>query len=84
MAFRLRVETLFAEIGDDTAANDIDFVCTDAASTVRYGNSPAPWGSWGDWSKPCANGIRGINARVEPPQGSGDDTALNDVRFICA
>uniref|UniRef100_A0A8C2J8W6 Vitelline membrane outer layer 1 homolog a n=1 Tax=Cyprinus carpio TaxID=7962 RepID=A0A8C2J8W6_CYPCA len=80
-AFQLRVESsqLF---GDDTAANNIMFRCT---QEYLYGDGTL-WGKWGDWSQMCrGTGICGIKTRIEEPQGSGDDTALNDVRiFNCS
>uniref|UniRef100_A0A8C1V5U3 Vitelline membrane outer layer 1 homolog a n=1 Tax=Cyprinus carpio TaxID=7962 RepID=A0A8C1V5U3_CYPCA len=78
-AFQLRVESsqLF---GDDTAANNIMFRCT---QEYLYGDGTL-WGKWGDWSQMCrGTGICGIKTRIEEPQGSGDDTALNDVRMFC-
>uniref|UniRef100_A0A8C1N6K5 Vitelline membrane outer layer 1 homolog a n=1 Tax=Cyprinus carpio TaxID=7962 RepID=A0A8C1N6K5_CYPCA len=78
-AFQLRVESsqLF---GDDTAANNIMFRCT---QEYLYGDGTL-WGKWGDWTQMCrGTGICGIKTRIEEPQGSGDDTALNDVRMFC-
>ncbi|XP_059381393.1 vitelline membrane outer layer protein 1-like [Carassius carassius] len=78
-AFQLRVESsqLF---GDDTAANNIMFRCT---QEYLYGDGTL-WGKWGDWSQMCrGKGICGIKTRIEKPQGSGDDTALNDVLMFC-
>ena len=43
-----------------------------------------PWGSWGTWSDTCdVVGICGIETRVDLERGSGDETALNDVRMYC-
>lgn len=79
--FQLQVEPrLFAD-GDDTAANDINFRCN---TTVLLGDSHTTLGDWGDWSGSCAIGIRALRTKIEPHQGSGDDTALNDVEFDCS
>ncbi|XP_066502469.1 vitelline membrane outer layer protein 1-like [Hoplias malabaricus] len=80
MNFQLRVEGHQGD-GDDTAANNIKFQCSDNSELVGDGTS---WGTWGGWSKWCTGrGICGIQTKVEGPQGSGDDTSLNDVRFFC-
>ncbi|XP_077116863.1 vitelline membrane outer layer protein 1-like [Ranitomeya variabilis] len=65
---------------DDTAANNVMFQCTDYEIMLGAGHS---WGDYGRWSGKCMDGICGMKAKVERPQGSGDDTALNDVQFIC-
>ncbi|KAL1253499.1 hypothetical protein QQF64_018192 [Cirrhinus molitorella] len=79
-AFQLRVET-HQGLGDDTAANNIRFKCSQGSFLLGDGTH---WGDWGDWSETCrGKGICGIKARVEAPQGIGDDTALNDVRMYC-
>ncbi|XP_073510622.1 vitelline membrane outer layer protein 1-like isoform X2 [Phyllobates terribilis] len=65
---------------DDTAANNLMFQCSDYEIILGAGHS---WGDYGRWSGKCMDGICGMKAKVERPQGSGDDTALNDVQFIC-
>ena len=44
-------------------------------------------GGWGNWSDPqfCDPGwyICGLEQRVEPRQGDGDDTAMNAIAFYC-
>ncbi|KAF7781636.1 hypothetical protein PRUB_b0927 [Pseudoalteromonas rubra] len=43
------------------------------------------WGGWGNVVTCAANNyVYGYRMRSEPPQGSGDDTALNDVELYCA
>ena len=67
--------------GDDTAANNIKFRCT--SNPILEGDGTG-WGEYGGWSKECRNGgICGIETKMEKRQGKGDDTALNDVRFLC-
>ncbi|XP_036444588.1 vitelline membrane outer layer protein 1-like [Colossoma macropomum] len=80
VAFQLRVEPKQG-FGDDSAANNIRFRCS--GGDVWEGDGMG-WGSWGSWSPTCAGrGICGIETKVEAPQGPGDDTSLNDVRFYC-
>ncbi|XP_072517805.1 vitelline membrane outer layer protein 1 homolog [Salminus brasiliensis] len=80
MSFQLRVEPPKG-IRDDTTANNIMFQCSGGEELVGGGPN---WGSWGGWSKWCrGTGICGILTKVEKPQGSGDDTSLNDVIFLC-
>ncbi|XP_043090323.1 vitelline membrane outer layer protein 1-like [Puntigrus tetrazona] len=67
--------------GDNKAANNIAFVCSGGAVLIGSGTN---WGEYGAWSKTCeGKGICGIKTRIEEPQGSGDDTALNDVTMFC-
>ncbi|XP_068130028.1 vitelline membrane outer layer protein 1-like isoform X2 [Hyperolius riggenbachi] len=77
--FSLKVEQPIVD-GDDTAANNIMFQCSDYTMLRGYGEH---WGTFGSWSNVCRRGICGIKTRVEGPQGNGDDTALNDVQFRC-
>ncbi|XP_053319895.1 vitelline membrane outer layer protein 1-like [Spea bombifrons] len=78
-SFSLKVEAPQGS-GDDTAVNNIQFRCSN--NNVLEG-SGLPWGTYGPWSRSCQTGICGIRTKVEPPQGDGDDTALNDVEFYC-
>ncbi|XP_067322399.1 vitelline membrane outer layer protein 1-like [Anolis sagrei] len=79
--FKLRVSKpkLF---GDDTAANNIMFRCTNG--NVLHGDG-YNWGEEGRWSPPCRKGICGLQTKVHQPGslGSMDITGLNDVRFFC-
>ncbi|XDV33488.1 hypothetical protein PO909_003885 [Leuciscus waleckii] len=79
-AFQLKVEPSQGS-GDDTAANILNFKCSGGEVLQGHGSN---WGTLGDWSPTCeGKGICGIQTRVEPSQGDGDDTALNDVRMFC-
>uniref|UniRef100_A0A8C5R3P2 Vitelline membrane outer layer protein 1 n=1 Tax=Leptobrachium leishanense TaxID=445787 RepID=A0A8C5R3P2_9ANUR len=79
LIFTLNVEAPQGS-GDDTAVNNIKFMCSDGRYLEGNGFS---WGSYGDWSRSCSYGICGILTKVEGKQGDGDDTALNDVQFLC-
>jgi hypothetical protein len=81
--FRLKVEGSQGSSGDDTSANAINFRCNNTGSTVEYAASNSgAWGSWGSWRTYSNAAICGLRERIESPQGTGDDTALNDVEFI--
>ncbi|KAM4631530.1 vitelline membrane outer layer protein 1 homolog [Discoglossus pictus] len=78
-SFTLKVERPM-KIGDNTAANNIKFRCSNGS--ILEGNG-TKWGEYDSWSEPCVYGICGIQTKVEPPRGIKDDTSLNDVRFMC-
>ncbi|XP_028845201.1 vitelline membrane outer layer protein 1-like [Denticeps clupeoides] len=79
-AFQLRVEEPQGH-ADDTSLNNIRFLCGDGAALEGHGLTR---GSWGPWSPTCVSGgICGLWTRVESWQIKGDDTALNDVKFVC-
>lgn len=82
--FRLNVEPHID--GDDTAANNVEFACTNGPN-IRNTN-PLPndgFGRWGSMSMcPADYVIDGIKVKFErrlPP--GGDDTALNDIAVRC-
>jgi hypothetical protein len=83
--FRLRVEPpQGGGDNDDTAANDVEFVC-DNGTSLRVSMPLGRWGIFGDFAY-CLNGasIDGIRSNVEPHVVDGDDTALNDIRLRCS
>jgi hypothetical protein len=72
---------------DDTALNAVYLYCYDRAGNLVDGFQPHQ-GHWGDWGQP-ANCPKGTYAtafmlKVEPPQGKGDDTGANSVKFNCS
>jgi len=73
--------------GDDTAANGLRLDCYTRAGTYTGSvtSSQQKWGSWrGTALCPTfSNPIAGQQIKVEAPQGSGDDTALNTVAVYC-
>ncbi|XP_061485583.1 vitelline membrane outer layer protein 1-like [Rhineura floridana] len=81
ISFSLRVQAEQGLLFDDKGGDNIRFACEHGAVLTGHSND---WGTFGPWSPPCPQGaICGIQTKVEPPQGQGDDTALNDVRFYC-
>ncbi|XP_068130018.1 vitelline membrane outer layer protein 1-like [Hyperolius riggenbachi] len=79
LSFSMQVEPHRKGI-DDTAANNFMFLCSDYSVLLGPGLS---WGHYGRWSGLCLNGVCGIKTKVEQPQGTGDDTGLNDVQLAC-
>lgn len=77
VAFSLRVEAPVTP-GDNTAANNVRFRCSDSTELQGPGLS---WGDFGNWSEPCPKGVCGLQTKIERPRGLRDDTAVNDGRL---
>ena len=60
--------------------------CTDfygSGTQSRVGDG-SPWGDWMSVQYcPTDSYVCGVNARVEDPIGSGDDTSVNELEFFC-
>ncbi len=86
-SFRQRVESLQGANADDTALNAIDLWCRDSSNnwTERLNTWNGAWGDWSAWSS-CPNGafVTRANLKIEPHQGTNDDTSANGARFTCS
>ncbi|XP_060556068.1 vitelline membrane outer layer protein 1-like [Ruditapes philippinarum] len=77
--------------GDDTALNAIKLICTDKSGHPTGNGITSGQGSFGDWGKTetcnqpyhSANFLTAFTLQVEKPQGGGDDTSANFVKFYC-
>jgi hypothetical protein len=86
VGYRMRVEPSQGG-GDDTALNSVQILCRNPVTLATEWISSYD-GIWGNWhsSATCSGlgkHLTGARMRIEPPQGSGDDTAANDVQFSC-
>ena len=79
VAFSLRVEAPVT-FGDNTAANNVRFLCSDGTELQGPGLT---WGDFGNWSELCPKGVCGLQTKIQQPQGLLDDTAINDALFFC-
>ncbi|XP_062612641.1 vitelline membrane outer layer protein 1 homolog [Saccostrea cucullata] len=75
--------------GDDTSLNRVAISCRDAVSLEETSEvTPHPhmkaFGSWGSKTS-CHEGdfLTSFALQVEKPQGKGDDTAANFLKFTC-
>ncbi|CAF5003965.1 unnamed protein product [Rotaria sp. Silwood1] len=91
IGFRLKVEADAAR-ADDTAMNAMELVCANTKKE-KYEfikEIEGHWGNWGSYSycPQIGDFLSSVRFKIEPPQGAGigaqDDTAANDVEFICS
>ncbi|KAK7117005.1 hypothetical protein R3I94_022521 [Phoxinus phoxinus] len=75
----------------DTALNVIRLYCVDrskdSSSSRDYTSIDSNVGGWGDWGiiQWCSSGyLTSFQLKVESSQGSGDDTAANNIKFKCS
>ncbi len=90
-SFQMRVESSQGS-GDDTSLNSVQLQCRAQSGGASWWISSHNgfWGSWGNVAS-CKNAstsaptnfLDGARLRVEPSQGSGDDTGANDATFSC-
>ncbi|XP_045174260.2 vitelline membrane outer layer protein 1-like [Mercenaria mercenaria] len=79
-------------IGDDTTLNAIKLSCSDSLGHLENGayvtSGEGNFGTWGK-TETCnqeyhaANFLTAFSLQVEAPQGSGDDTSANYIKFYC-
>jgi len=81
--FQLKSEKAQTIFADDTAANNLRLFCNALPTDFKEGDGER----FGDWTtaQECfkKQGICGIQTQVETNHGSGDETALNNVRVKC-
>ncbi|KAJ6654784.1 hypothetical protein lerEdw1_006571 [Lerista edwardsae] len=67
---------------DDTSLNGIRLICSDG---TFVSSSVGPWGAWSEIQYcPRLTKIVAFSLRVEGPQITGDDSACNNIRFLCS
>lgn len=80
---RIRIESSQGGgTNDDTAANDVEFGCSQGGTIHAPGGQT--WGSWSTWKQcPSGTAVCGLRSRFESSQGGGDDTAMNGLELKC-
>ncbi|XP_054830428.1 vitelline membrane outer layer protein 1-like [Eublepharis macularius] len=78
--FSLKVQSMLGALGDATALNGIRLHCSDGSLIT---SSVGEDGTW-SYEHSCFLGyLISFSLRVSPPQGIGDDTAANNIKFKC-
>ncbi|XP_024124706.2 vitelline membrane outer layer protein 1-like [Oryzias melastigma] len=71
---------------DNTALNGIRLYCVNPQKPQEQVTIQSTEGRWGEWTavKSCETGyLASYMLRVQQPQGEGDDTSVNNIKFIC-
>ena len=69
--------------GDDSAGNTLLLNCGGGHNYMAAVGAPNYWGDWSSRSCPYGTRVCGIQTRIEPRQGDGDDSALNGIKLRC-
>ncbi|XP_053118150.1 vitelline membrane outer layer protein 1 homolog [Hemicordylus capensis] len=84
IGFSIKVEE-YRGASDDTSLNGIRLFCS-SNDNIMY-TVESETGEFGHWSGiiwcPKDSILQSFQLKVEPPQGAGDDTAVNNIRFRC-
>ncbi len=84
--YSMRVEPPQGRKNDDTALNAVALYCYDRAGNMVARIEPHPgfWGNWGQVAN-CPKGTyaNAFQLKVEPFQGTGDDTGANSLKLFC-
>ena len=87
VGYEMRVDS--PEDGDNTALNSVRLICQSKLGGNWYKIMSHP-GGFGEWrsaslcTSPEDDRLVSARLRVALPQGSGDDTAANDIQFKCS
>jgi hypothetical protein len=87
--FQLRSEPFMGHGGweDDTGANNVRILCSNLVNEGYLEGDSVPGSGWGYWTQPqrclTQQAVCGLQTQVQSWIGSGDDTALNNVRMRC-
>ncbi|ODM92210.1 Vitelline membrane outer layer protein 1 [Orchesella cincta] len=84
--FQLRTQPFQGVFGDDTAVNGLRLFCGDPfnQTTPTLTSNAGSTGNWGSTYSCYPGFVNGFQLRVETYQGSGDDTATNNMRIFCS
>jgi hypothetical protein len=82
-AVRIRLEPPQGGKKDDTAANDVNFRCSNGTE-LNAGNG-TPWGDWTQYKEcPAGSAVCGLSIKLQDKRGKdADDTAMNGLRLRC-
>ena len=82
IGFQLKQQRWIGTKQDETAANALRLICQD--NSIIMADNDGKWGNWsGETKCPRNHALCGLSVQIEPNQGAGDDTSLNNVDFKC-